>query len=352
MAGPQCCANPPTMIPGYGDGSVIELGGVMAYVTAPSPSNPAIFLASDVYGYEAPKLRKLADKIAAAGFYVVVPDFFHGEPFVPGMRLSDWMSPRRTADGIEVAKSVVNALRSKGVSTIGAAGFCWGAKLVVELAKSSYVQAAVLLHPTFVTVDDIKEVRAPIAVLGAEIDRFCPPALAKQFEQVLSAKSEIDSYVKVFPGVAHGWSIRYKDGDERAVKSAEEAQEDMLDWLIKHAKSTDGAFYLRDNLLVGAFADQGHLLHAYTRETLVTTENLAILTKRRCEKGRSREGSCRAHLGRGCAWVAPPPLSTVGWGGVVFVVVVVGFGVRRLRLRSASVCAGRRDGVTELSLPP
>ncbi|KAJ4833814.1 hypothetical protein Tsubulata_038284 [Turnera subulata] len=148
--------------------------------------------------------------VAAAGFYVVVADFFHGEPFVPGMRLSDWMSPRRTADGIEVAKSVVNALRSKGVSTIGAAGFCWGAKLVVELAKSSYVQAAV---------------RAPIAVLGAEIDRFCPPALAKQFEQILSAK--------------------YEDGDERAVKSAEEAQEDMLDWLIKHSRADKKIWQVR-----------------------------------------------------------------------------------------------------------
>ncbi|GKV41031.1 hypothetical protein SLEP1_g48612 [Rubroshorea leprosula] len=37
--------------------------------------------------------------------------------------------------------------------------------------KSEYIQAAVLLHPSFVTVDDIKEIKAPIAVLGAEMDR-------------------------------------------------------------------------------------------------------------------------------------------------------------------------------------
>lgn len=33
--------------------------------------------------------------------------------------------------------------------------------------------------------------KVPIAVLGAEIDQMSPPALLKQFEEVLAAKSEV-----------------------------------------------------------------------------------------------------------------------------------------------------------------
>jgi dienelactone hydrolase len=71
------------------------------------------------------------------------------------------------------------------VSVVGAAGYCWGgkgscvfshlnpnskvkpanhlasslhisAKVVAELAKANEIQAAVMSHPSFVTVDDIK----------------------------------------------------------------------------------------------------------------------------------------------------------------------------------------------------
>ncbi|THG02564.1 hypothetical protein TEA_003119 [Camellia sinensis var. sinensis] len=95
-------------------------------------------------------------------------------------------------------------------------GFCWGAKVVVERSKSDYLQAAVLLHPSLVTVDDIKELKVPIAILGAEIDKISPPELLKQFEEGLSSKREINGYVKIFPGVAHGWTVRYKVDDEKA----------------------------------------------------------------------------------------------------------------------------------------
>ncbi|KAJ6815117.1 endo-1,3,1,4-beta-D-glucanase-like [Iris pallida] len=240
MASPQCCDNPPTLTPTAGGGTVVDdIGGLKAYTAGSAESKLAVILISDVYGFEAPKLRKIADKVAASGFFVIVPDFLYGDPYVPDNAerpVPVWIQSHSPAKGCEDAKSVITTLKNKGISAVGAAGYCWGAKVVVELAKFGDIQSAVMLHPSFVTVDDIKDVKTPIAILGAEHDHLSPPELVKQFEEVLAAKSEVKSFVKIFPGVPHGWSVRYKDDDEFALKSAEEAFQDMLDWFSKYLK--------------------------------------------------------------------------------------------------------------------
>ena len=47
---------------------------------------------------------------------------------------------------------------------------------------------------------------------------------------------QIAHFVKIFPGVSHGWAVRYKSEDAGAVKSAEEALSDMIDWFNKNLK--------------------------------------------------------------------------------------------------------------------
>lgn len=47
---------------------------------------------------------------------------------------------------------------------------------------------------------------------------------------------QIDSYVKIFPKVGHGWTVRYDFEDEAAVKTAEEAHKNLLEWFSKHVQ--------------------------------------------------------------------------------------------------------------------
>ncbi|MCI17206.1 endo-13-14-beta-D-glucanase-like protein, partial [Trifolium medium] len=84
--------------------------------------------------FEAPNLRKLADKVAATGYYVVVPDFLHGDPFTPenaNRPLPIWLKDHQPNEAFEDAKPVIEALKHKGVLSIGAASFCWGGEFPI-----------------------------------------------------------------------------------------------------------------------------------------------------------------------------------------------------------------------------
>jgi carboxymethylenebutenolidase len=46
----------------------------------------------------------------------------------------------------------------------------------------------------------------------------------------------VEYFSKIYPGVDHGWTVRYDENDEKAVKSAYEAQVDCISWFKKHLK--------------------------------------------------------------------------------------------------------------------
>ncbi|KAK3138833.1 hypothetical protein QOZ80_5AG0373930 [Eleusine coracana subsp. coracana] len=146
MASSHCFENAPALNPAGGGGEVVDdFGGQRSYIAGSPESKAAVILISDAFGFEAPNLRKIADKVASAGYFVVVPDFLHGDPYDPSNPKNPgmWLQSHDPKKAFEEAKPVIAALKSKGVLTIGAAGYCWGAKVVVELAKVHEIQAAV-----------------------------------------------------------------------------------------------------------------------------------------------------------------------------------------------------------------
>ncbi|KAF7813754.1 endo-1,3-1,4-beta-D-glucanase-like isoform X3 [Senna tora] len=154
-------------------------------------------------GYESPLLRKVADKLANAGYYTVVLDFFYGDPWDPenpDRPIPSWRKDHQPDKTVEDAKHIIEALKGK---------------IVVALSKPGLLKLCVLLHAGDVTVDSIKGVEVPIAILAGELDTICPPERVKQYEQALAAKPE---------------------DDPEAVKAAEEAHQDMLNWFDKYLK--------------------------------------------------------------------------------------------------------------------
>ncbi|XP_071698192.1 endo-1,3;1,4-beta-D-glucanase-like [Rutidosis leptorrhynchoides] len=236
MSGPECCTNPPTIGSGSNNDRIEEIGGLKSYTAGLLiPSNPALILIADIFGFEAPKLRQLADKLAKDGFYVVVPDFFYGDSYVPEKSLASWLPNHEAEKGCEDLKKVATDLKSKGASAIGAAGFCWGGMAISKLSTYGEIEAAVILHPGPLSDDDVNAIKFPTAILGAELDEVSPPDQLKKFGEILSANS-VDNFVKIYPGVVHGWTTRYKHDDEHSVKCAMESHLDMLNWFTKYLK--------------------------------------------------------------------------------------------------------------------
>ncbi|KAF7813741.1 endo-1,3-1,4-beta-D-glucanase-like isoform X2 [Senna tora] len=194
-----------------GGGHVDKIDGLDTYVTGPVNSKLAVLVISDMMGYESPLLRKVADKLANAGYYTVVLDFFYGDPWDPenpDRPIPSWRKITNRFDKtVEDAKHIIEALKGKGVSSVGAAGFCWGGKIVVALSKPGLTKLSPLIS--------LSGVEVPIAILAGELDTICPPERVKQYEQALAAKPE---------------------DDPEAVKAAEEAHQDMLNWFDKYLK--------------------------------------------------------------------------------------------------------------------
>ncbi|KAL2621600.1 hypothetical protein R1flu_001805 [Riccia fluitans] len=239
----EACCQPAPAAEHIEEGTTSTFAGLDAYVN-PGPANAtsAVVFISDVFGYDPPLLRKLADRIAANGYFAVVPDVFHGDPFVaadpknPMASVPAWVARHDPTELTDV-KAVIKQLRKQeGIEKIGVCGFCWGGKMAITLANESepLIQTAVLCHPSLVNHEEVRSIKVPTQFLLSEIDIYVPPEKAAEFKDILTSRPEVESFLKVFPGMKHGWCIRYDVNVPEEVKSAHEAHDDMLEWFSKH----------------------------------------------------------------------------------------------------------------------
>ncbi|CAJ1082291.1 carboxymethylenebutenolidase homolog [Xyrichtys novacula] len=225
-----------------GLGQEVQIEHIKAYVVKPSTaSDKAVIVIQDIYGWELPNTRYMADMLAANGYTAVCPDFFVGkEPWNPSNDFSilwDWLKDKSPTDTNKEVDAVLRFLKEQcGAKNIGVVGFCWGG-IATHYISLNYpeIKAGVSLYGIVRDREDRYGLKFPTLFIFAGNDSFIPLDQVNVLEERLKEKCTTDFHVKIFPGQTHGFVHRKnEDMNPDDKPSILEARADLLNWLKKY----------------------------------------------------------------------------------------------------------------------
>eukprot|EP01125_Pyxidicula_operculata_P013735 TRINITY_DN4558_c0_g1_i1.p1 TRINITY_DN4558_c0_g1~~TRINITY_DN4558_c0_g1_i1.p1 ORF type:complete len:253 (-),score=72.37 TRINITY_DN4558_c0_g1_i1:98-856(-) len=230
-------------------GNTVEKNGLKLYHIGSGAS--AVIVISDVFGYDGGRNLLIADQFADAGFQVIAPDFFRGNPITDqfvkekgfGAEFGAWAKQfpfeQMSAD-LDVA---IATLKENGATKFGMIGFCWGSWVSLKASASGKFSASALYHPSLGIegffsqtswVDLAKAAKCPQLVAPAGND----PANFKQGGDVIEALKSLpfgsDVELHEFPNVSHGWMPRGDLTQEHVAESVKKGMEYAISFFKKH----------------------------------------------------------------------------------------------------------------------
>ncbi|KAJ3808170.1 dienelactone hydrolase [Lentinula aff. lateritia] len=233
---------------GTPEGKWETINGVECYVSTPSgeyQKDKVLLYLSDIFGPQLPNAQLLVDGFAKNGFKTVAPDFFEkdGVPF----DLFDSEEKRRAFDlqiwfshhGPHITRplldKVIAALKGQGVTAFAATGYCYGGRLVFDLAFENITSASIANHPSHLkSLDDLEKYfsisRVPLLLNTCTVDEQFPLPAQSQADVIFGEGKFAPGYKReYFDGCTHGFAVRgdlsipqVKAGKEGAFKAAVE----------------------------------------------------------------------------------------------------------------------------------
>jgi carboxymethylenebutenolidase len=187
-----------------------------AYLTMQDATKrPGLLICTEVFGVNS-HMRAVADRFAAAGYVVLVPDLFWR--IEPGMEIPyDEAGLKRGSEivaafdvdrGVEDLGSALKALRQRPECSgkVGVVGFCVGGALAYLAAARLGVDAAVSYYGKGIEerLPEAAKIACPLMLHYGGADRFIPEAVVDRVEAALSAKPNVEIFR--YPGVDHGFN--------------------------------------------------------------------------------------------------------------------------------------------------
>ena len=96
-----------------------------------------------------------------------MPDLFDADAIPPdalnpgsNFDFMSWLGKHPGERVQEIARAVIAALKTEGVTKFGAMGYCFGARVCFDLAFTNEIQAVAVCHPSLLKIPDDLEVRS------------------------------------------------------------------------------------------------------------------------------------------------------------------------------------------------
>ncbi|EGP85734.1 uncharacterized protein MYCGRDRAFT_74155 [Zymoseptoria tritici IPO323] len=227
-------------------GNIITIAEVETYVSEP-PAEKAngnvLLYFPDVYGIFI-NGKLIMDAFAAAGYLVLGPDYFRGDPVYkhstnptdpsanPDFDFGAWLAKHQAFSDPFVPKWVEEVKQKYGKSgaKFACTGYCYGAPYVMEqLSEKGICTAGAFAHPAFLKESHFENLTKPLFLSCSEIDQTFPKEFRRRAVDIMDEKKYV-YHVQLFQGVSHGFALR-GDMEDPVQKYAKDASiEGMAGW--------------------------------------------------------------------------------------------------------------------------
>jgi len=232
-------------------GESIKIGsGIDAYIAKPTGKtvhkNTAILYLPDVIGIWS-NSQLMADQFAANGYYTLMPDLFNGDPIslnrTEGFDFMTWLTKGTSGNNPHtleyvdpIVETAIKHLQDAGYTSIGAVGYCFGAKYVVRYMNGKGgkgINAGFVAHPSFVDEDELEAMTGPLSIAAAETDSIFPAEKRHKSEEILIAGKKTYQ-INLFSKVEHGFAVRCDLSDKVQKFAKEQAFLQAVAWFDEH----------------------------------------------------------------------------------------------------------------------
>ncbi|KIJ53076.1 hypothetical protein M422DRAFT_242179 [Sphaerobolus stellatus SS14] len=181
--------------------------------------------------------RLLAGNFAKNGCQI--PDSFEGDPISAEIPSDQFDRPKcLEAHSVAITRTsvdrVIEGLKARGITILGAVGYCYGVRHAVDLAIENTIASAVMPHPSFIVPDGdfptlLEKSNVPLLIQACDFDTAFPAETAQKTDDILGNGKHAAGYKREhFLGCTHGL------GSDHLVKAGEEsAFKYTVEWFSK-----------------------------------------------------------------------------------------------------------------------